>query len=333
MRPVAEVLPLVLEHIIGLIGATDGYLMLLPEGETQRTWAEPDGFLAMLAEDSDLVIRAGLGRFAGGARPEQVLTTDELADFTRAIRLGEPVSTATFTLVPLRVRETTIGIIYLDRPTEPAQDLEHLRILANQASVAVQNIQLYEMAALDPLTGVHARRFFQRWMLKERRGAFRNPGPLSVLMVDVDAMKGINDRAGHLGGDQALRRIGATLRTAIRESDVAGRYGGDEFVVLLPYTDVEGAVRVGERIVEALRGQHVQGADGDVPISCSIGVSTLPACSDSGPDVVMPAPQVDFERLAEAMIGNADAALYRSKALGGGRLERGTGVTWPTIQG
>jgi len=283
----------------------------------------------MLAEDSDLVIRAGSGRFAGSARPEQVLGPEELAQFSTAIRRGETVSGETFTVVPLRVRETTIGIIYLARPAGTAQDLELLRILANQAAVAVQNIQLYELAALDPLTGVHARRFFERWLIKELHTSLRHPQPISLLMVDVDNMKGINDTAGHLGGDQALRRIGEVLRTATRESDIVGRYGGDEFVILMPHTELGGAAQVGQRILAALEGQYVRGDDGAVDIRCSLGFSVLRAAAQPSPDGPGSLGADFFAAAAEGLIGSADAALYQAKKLGGARLHAGVEVGWP----
>jgi diguanylate cyclase (GGDEF)-like protein len=332
MQPLAELLPYVLEHVMGLAGAKDAFVIILPESEALRLSAEPDGFLATLVDDSDLVIRAGSGRFAGSARPEQVLTLDELSRFAPAIRRGETVSTEAFTIVPLRVRNVTIGIIYLGPPTGSSQDLELLRILANQAAIAVQNIQLYELAALDPLTGVHARRFFERWVIKELRASFRNPQPMSLLMIDVDDMKGINDAAGHLGGDQALRRIGEALRTATRESDVVGRYGGDEFAVVLPHTELAGATNVGERIVAALVGQHVTGVSSDVAIRCSLGASTLLAPTTS-PDWSGPLSPEYFRRVAEALIGSADTALYRAKKLGGGQLSQGEPISWPEQPG
>lgn len=332
IRPLAELLPLVLDHVIGLFGATDAFLVVMPERDSMRL-SEPDGFLAMLAEDSDLVIRAGSGRFAGHARPEQVLAPDELTRFGAAIRRGDTVSNGSFTIVPLRVRETTIGIIYLARSPGAPQDLELVRVLANQAAVAVQNVLLYEMAALDPLTGVHARRFFERWVNKQLRASYRNPAPVSLLMLDVDDMKGINDAAGHLGGDQALRRMGEALRSATRESDVVGRYGGDEFAILMPDTLLDGAIEVGERILASLEGQALPGACGAIGIRCSIGVSTLAAHRGGRRTQAVSHTPDFFAGVGDRLIGSADTALYAAKKLGGGQLRPGDSVSWPEPAG
>jgi diguanylate cyclase (GGDEF)-like protein len=209
------------------------------------------------------------------------------------------------------------------------QDLELLRILANQAAVAIQNVRLYEMAALDPLTGVHARRFFETWIQKELHAAFRNPQPVSLLMIDVDHMKAINDEAGHLGGDRALRRIGGALRTAIRDSDVAGRYGGDEFSIILPHTDAAGAARVAERILASLAADHVGSTDSDVAVRCSLGASTLQARADDPSAKSAPLGSAYFQAVADDLIRSADAALYRAKGLGGGQVGLGEPVAWP----
>ena len=333
MQPLAELLPFVLEHVIGLLGATDAFLIVLPEGAEVHPAIERDGFVAMIAEDSDLAIQAGSGRFARNPEVDAVLSPADLTRLQEAIRRGETVSVPGSTIVPLRAGETILGTIYLQQPMASSQDLELLQILANQAAVAIQNIRLYEMAALDPLTGVHARRFFETWIQKEIHSAFRNPQPVSLLMIDVDHMKQINDAAGHLGGDRALRRIGEALRTAIRESDVAGRYGGDEFAIILPHTDLDGAARVGERILGLLAAAHVVGLDDATPVRCSFGASTLMerALDPAGPG--NPPPPAYFHDVAEALIRAADAALYKAKGLGGGQLQQGEQVAWPEVPG
>jgi diguanylate cyclase (GGDEF)-like protein len=333
MQPLAELLPFVLEHIVGLLGATDALLIVLPEGAALGNAVEPDGFVAMVAENSDLVIRAGSGRFAANSQLDAVLAPEEVARILDAIRRGETISLARSTIVPLCAGETTLGTIYLEQPMGSTQDLELLRILANQAAVAIQNVRLYEMAALDPLTGVHARRFFETWIQKELHAAFRNPQPVSLLMIDVDHMKAINDEAGHLGGDRALRRIGGALRTAIRDSDVAGRYGGDEFSIILPHTDAAGAARVAERILASLAADHVGGTDSDIAVRCSLGASTLLSRGDDPSPKSAPLASAYFQGVADELIRSADAALYRAKGFGGGQVERGEPVVWPNSAG
>jgi diguanylate cyclase (GGDEF)-like protein len=333
MQPLDQLLPFVLEHVIGLLGAANAFLIVLPEGEPVAETGQPDGFVAMVLDNSDLVIQAGSGRFASSSHLNSVLSADELARVLDAIRRGEAVSAAGSTIVPLCAGDTTLGTIYLEQVMGSTQDLDLLQILANQAAVAIQNVRLYEMAAMDPLTGVHARRFFETWIRKELHAAFRNPQPISLLMVDVDHLKEINDKAGHLGGDQALRRVGEALRGAIRESDVAGRYGGDEFAIILPNTDLEGAGQVGARILALLANEHVSGPGFEVPVGCSIGECTLAGRSRDRADLALPLSPAYFQDVADALISSADVALYAGKVQGGGQLQCGVPVTWPELPG
>ena len=119
------------------------------------------------------------------------------------------------------------------------------------------------MAALDPLTGVHARRFFEQWLRREVKTALRSQQPVSLIMLDMDAMKLINDTAGHLVGDQALATVGKVLRQACRENDVIGRYGGDEFAIVPPPDGSEG--RSGSVRILELLGQTVAGCRSGQP--------------------------------------------------------------------
>jgi diguanylate cyclase (GGDEF)-like protein len=154
--------------------------------------------------------------------------------------------------------------------------------------------QLAELAGTDELTGCAVRRVFRQRTEEEIERALRTDGPLSLLMIDVDEFKGINDSYGHVVGDRVLATIGSVLLDHVRPFDVASRLGGDEFAVLLPETDSSGAVQVAERIFRDLAGLT------EVPVTLSVGVSSL--------DGSMPT----IERLFD----EADMALYQVKRAG-----------------
>jgi diguanylate cyclase (GGDEF)-like protein len=205
---------------------------------------------------------------------------------------------------------------------------ELLQVYANQATVAVQNMVLYEMAALDPLTGVHARRFFENWMRREVRTAFRSRQAVSLLMLDMDGLKEINDGAGHLGGDQALALVGKVLRIATRENDVVGRYGGDEFAVVLPQTGMEGASRVGARLVELLRERTITMPTGPRALSGSVGIATLQPHQYGENGFDRPILASYFQSTAMDLLERADGALYVAKASGRDRVCTAEPLVW-----
>jgi diguanylate cyclase (GGDEF)-like protein len=223
--------------------------------------------------------------------------------------------------------------MWLEHPPMREETTELLLVYANQATVAVQNMVLYEMAALDPLTGVHARRFFENWMRREIRTAFRSHLPVSLLMLDMDGLKEINDQAGHLAGDQALSMVGKVLRVATRENDVVGRYGGDEFAVVLPQTDADGTRSVGERLLELLRERSVVLPNGPRMLSGSVGVATLPPHHFGTEGFDRPILASYFQAMSEALIERADSALYVAKASGKNRLCFSEPLLWavPTL--
>jgi diguanylate cyclase (GGDEF)-like protein/PAS domain S-box-containing protein len=170
---------------------------------------------------------------------------------------------------------------------------------------------LAQLASLDGLTGVANRRIFDESLQREWHRGLRGKLPLSLLLVDVDRFKALNDSQGHPKGDDCLRRIAALLRTTIRRgSDLVARYGGEEFTLLLPETDAAGAEAVGERLraeIEALALPHAAGGLGGV-VTVSVGAATIwPSGSDT---------DVQPRDLVEA----ADRSLYRAKQTGRNRV-------------
>ena len=185
------------------------------------------------------------------------------------------------------------------------------------------------MATLDSLTGAFARGFFDKWFLRELRSAFRSREHLSLLiMVDVNEMKKINDTAGHLAGDQALMTVGKALRQATRATDIVGRYGGDEFALALPQSDAEGAVVVAGRILRLLEGKSLPGAESDLPLSVSIGLSTLRIPARDPERAPRSISQAYFQSMGQRLIEKADEALYRAKKDKENRFRQGEPTEW-----
>ncbi len=315
IQSLEDLLQGILLQVSGLLGAANSFLALLPEGSVRPSADPPhEGFLAMMEEDNELVIRASTGRFEGQQKVEAHLGDDKIELLRKATQVGAIQIEEGATVVPLRAGDVSIGVIYLDRAAVLEQDIELLHVFANQAAVAIANAQLYEMATLDKLTGAYLRRFFEQLMQRELRTAVRGQQLISLLLVDLDGMKTINDTAGHLAGDQALALTGKCLREAVRTTDVVGRYGGDEFAILLPQTPEPGAARVANRILQLVSDKRVGPPGGTLPLSISIGLAVLDPMSNDGD--AYPSSNAFFQGLARSLFRRADEALYRAKREG-----------------
>ena len=184
--------------------------------------------------------------------------------------------------------------------------------LAGQAVVALENARLHRIverqALVDGLTGLANRRQADETLASELARAERLGGPVALILADVDDFKAVNDRYGHPTGDMVLRDLAATLRETVREIDTAARWGGEEFAVILPGTDLDGAAQVAERLRVALSEREILSTDG-VPLHVT---ASFGAAASTGSTTVA--------QLVEA----ADEALYRAKRAGKDRVYAGT---------
>src|SRR3989475_2009766 len=213
---------------------------------------------------------------------------------------------------PLTCRGRKVGaLIGLDslasarEPRLSVSMLRAVRILLEPAAVALDNAILLQRAealsVTDDLTGLFNSRYLNLVLRRETKRASRNGRPLSLLFIDLDGFKGVNDAHGHLFGSRALMEAAAVIRGSARETDVVARFGGDEFSVVLPDTGGEGAFAVGERVRERIAEHKFLAGDGlDIHLTASVGVATLP----------------DVAASAEELVQAADKAMYQVKDSG-----------------
>jgi diguanylate cyclase (GGDEF)-like protein len=210
--------------------------------------------------------------------------------------------------VPLQVRAPGWGLLMLQREggegfstEEMALAGEFARLATLHADEALAAYQLRRSAELDALTGAFNRRSIDQWLARAFLDASRRQQALSLLFIDIDHFKSINDRLGHAGGDHCLREVAAALRGALQEGDLLGRYGGEEFIALLPGRAGADAREMGERLRATVERSEIEYEGRGERVTVSIGVAT----------------RLERESTPAAAIERADKALYAAKR--GGR--------------
>lgn len=209
--------------------------------------------------------------------------------------------------VPLNSGEGVIGVINMESEELEAfedADLKLLTTFADQLAIAIERSRLFEqvqnLAITDELTGLHNRRHFFELAQAEFARATRYGHPLSVMMVDVDRFKDINDTYGHAVGDEALIGVAARLKDSCRSVDIVARYGGEEFVIVMPETKLDSAVEAAERLRRRVDRRPLETEVGALEITISLGVTAL---SEDTPDL-------------QTLLNRADQALLMAKSAG-----------------
>lgn len=213
--------------------------------------------------------------------------------------------------VPMFLEQRVVGAMLVHSRTRRRfgdGDMQLLSLIANQTAVAMEKARLFgevqQLAATDSLTGLHNRRHFFELAEREFERARRYGRPLAAIMLDIDHFKHVNDSYGHAIGDQVLRVIASRCQESLREIDVLGRYGGEEFVALLPENDLEGACKAAERLRLRVADTPMDTLRGPLTVTISLGVAAFTE-SCPGPS---------------ELLNQADAAMYAAKAAGRNRV-------------
>jgi diguanylate cyclase (GGDEF)-like protein len=250
------------------------------------------------------VVGSGPGSAVLNSRP--ILQPDLLSRhrFIEDMRLLEE-GIRSYVILPLNSRGRAIGVLCLGSARTAAFDedtLRHVQPLADSVALAFENVRLFqktrELSITDEVTPLYNFRFFHQLLERELKLVDRYQSVLSLIFVDLDRFKPINDQFGHLRGSRVLREVGFLLRAAVRETDYPARYGGDEFVVILPQTDGEAARVLGDKLRVMIEEHTFLQEEGiNARIGVSLGVASYP--SDA--------------RSKEALIRLADERMYADK--------------------
>ena len=314
-----------LEDPMGLMGRRDFSILIVDDApgirESIRTLVGRLGVFTSCAEAENGLVAY---RKVIANRPDLILcdlvmpTVDGLKFLTLLYAKPEfreiPVIVLTGTTdVETKIKGLELGASdYVTKPFDEGELLARikvqLKIKALQDSLKHVNQQLWELSTVDPLTKLYNRRFFMQALEGEFKRSKRYQVALSFVMVDIDHFKKLNDTYGHQVGDEVLQQVGRIIRESVRTTDTPGRYGGEEFCVLLPHTDPEGGVQLAARLHEAIRSATIRTQSGDLRITVSVGVS----CTAGG-EVKSP----------EELIHIADEALYVAKREGRDRVTLG----------
>jgi diguanylate cyclase (GGDEF)-like protein len=190
-----------------------------------------------------------------------------------------------------------------------AQDLQFFSVIGYQMAATIEHLQrlssVKNLATYDTLTGLYNRRYFDERFGMEVQQAFVNKSSLSLILIDIDHFKKVNDTYGHLEGDKILRGVGSLLKNSVRKNDTVARYGGEEFVLILPETNLEAASMIAERIRQVVESTAFDVENAHIRVTISLGISSFPS---------------HRPRSKEELVKMADLALYHAKGEGRNRV-------------
>ncbi len=306
-----RLIQIILAKAIQTLGAERGSLMLFDSSSEELVvkvvYGLPDKEFEKKINDGQVEctrIKIGEG-IAGDAFASKKAIITNLGENDPRFFPSEVSRVQSLICLPLIVKEEAIGVINISNKKEGKffnqDDLDFMGALANQAAIAISNAQLYELAITDGLTKLFIRRHFDYLLDSEIKRSARYKHPISLLMMDIDNFKSINDTYGHQMGDEMLKKIANVIKTTIRKIDLPCRYGGEEFTLILPETHKKHAKKISERLRKNISEIVVKTEAGkEISPTISIGISNYPLDSHG----------------RDELLGCADKALYFAKKMG-----------------
>lgn len=302
----SKVIELVMEKIRELIPSEAWSLLMVDEESQELTFKAALGAKGQDLSSYRLKLGEGVaGWVAEKGKPAIVNDTNKDRRFTSRYDEWTQFATRSILCAPLISRGRTIGVLEIINKRDgrfTKADLELVLTLVEPCAIALENAILFQrteqLTITDDLTKLFNSRYLNLYLGREIKRCKRHGIPLSIIFLDLDGFKGINDQYGHLAGSGTLTEVGSILAEGVRESDILARYGGDEFVAVLPETPAAGALVIAERLRKSIEDNHFLKSLGlAARISASFGIASYP----------------DHALTPEALIQKADQAMYRVK--------------------
>lgn len=302
-----RVLSLIVDSVTRLIGAEICSIMLLDPTKRYLRIRVAKGLPKSVIERT--IVKVGEGISGWVAQHGQPLLIKDIESHPLFAKKSDSrYTTKSLLSVPLKVRGEVIGVLNVNnkvpRGVFVEEDANLLMLFATQAAIAIENAHLYEeverLAITDGLTGLYVHRYFQEMLDNEIKRALRYRHSLSLMMIDIDHFKQLNDTYGHQAGDEVLQQLAKIFKSQAREHDIVARYGGEEFAIILPVTLKEGALSAASRLRRAVEATLFNARGNALRITVSIGVASCPQDGQT----------------REELISKADQALYAAKRSG-----------------